>query len=419
MATGGGGIPRLQELSYLEVTAQAVDRGSSFDEIRRQLVEHMLAISVASPGTGNTAAYRNAKDNPTRYVSNVSEALKELMRLGLVHKATLPSSSASAHAHRSTTYGLTDEGSGWVKFLHEDRRRGYDVLCETLLRHHPQFGGFLRTIGAFSDSAGRGFMIPLMRWGDVPKPRDRDRYIRTLALHISAELSTQDAGWLADREEIEAWVNSYVRDIIVRAASRRRRDPLPRNRDFVNACEQAAVKLAFTKAGAPLDYISMEILRRWTRTLGLASFSYHAPGEYALRFWPTAELKQSDDDLQIDRRVGGPWRDQVIAKLRVAYERVRRLDRSGSPWVPIYRVRAAVCSELQVSDSEFDIALLEFLRKERGDGLPYGVNLDQASYGSIPPSERPLVVSTPSATRVFKSITLVPQPAGFAQGGTS
>ena len=418
MATGGGGIPRLQELSYLEVAAQAVDNGSSFDEIRRQLVDHMLAISLASPGTGNTAAYRNAKENPTRYVSNVSEALKELMRLGLVHKAILPSSSSSAHAHRSTTYDLTDQGSSWVRFLWEDRRRGYDILCETLLRHHPQFGGFLRTLGAFSDAAGRGFMIPLKRWGDVPKPRDRDRYIRTLAIHISAELSTQDAGWQADHAAVEAWVKSYVRDIIARAASRRRRDPLPRNRDFVNACEQAAVKLAFTKAGVPLDYISMEILRRWTRTLGLASFSYHAPGEYALRFWPTAELNRSDDGLQIDRRVGGAWRDQVIAKLRVAYERVRRLDRSGSPWVPIYRVRAAVCSELQVSDSEFDIALLEFLRKERGNGLPYGVNLDQASYGSIPPSERPLVVSTPSATRVFKSISLVPQPTGSAQGGT-
>ena len=305
MSTGGGGIPRLQELSYLEVAARAVDKGSSFDEIRRQMVVHMLAIGVASPGTGNTAAYRNAKENPTRYVSNVSEALKELMRLGLVQKATLPSSSASAHAHRSTTYGLTDEGSGWVKLLREDRHRGYDVLCNILLQHHPQFAGFLRTIGAFSDPAGQSFMIPLKRWGDVPKPRDRDRYIRTLAVHISAELSTQDAGWKADHQEVVAWVNSYVRDILVRASSRQRRDPLQRNQDFANACEQAAVKLAFTKAGAPLDYISMEILRRWTRTLGLASFSYHAPGEYALRFWPTADLRQSGDGLQIDRR---SWR---------------------------------------------------------------------------------------------------------------
>ena len=158
MTTGGGGIPRLQELSYLEVAAQAVDKGSSFEEIRRQMVDHMLAIGVASPGTGNTAAYRNAKEDPTRYVSNVSEALKELMRLGLVHKATLPSTSASAHAHSSTTYSLTDKGSGWVKFLREDRRHGYDVLCRTLMQHHPQFAGFF-ALGAFSDPAGRVFMI--------------------------------------------------------------------------------------------------------------------------------------------------------------------------------------------------------------------------------------------------------------------
>ena len=52
MTTGGRGIPRLQELSYLEVAARAVDKGSSFEEIRREMVEHMLAISEASPGTG-------------------------------------------------------------------------------------------------------------------------------------------------------------------------------------------------------------------------------------------------------------------------------------------------------------------------------------------------------------------------------
>ena len=420
MTTGGGGIPRLQELSYLEVVAKAVDNGSSFDEIRRQMVDHMLTISLASPGTGNTAAYRNAKENPTRYVSNVSESLKELMRLGLVHKATLPSSSTSAHSHKLTTYSLTVEGDRWVKLLQKDRHRGYDVLCETLLRHHPQFSGFLQKIGAFDATTGQGLMIPLKRWGDVPKPRDRDRYIRALALHVSGELLTQDAGWEADHEEVLASVSSYVQGIVGRAASRQRRDPFVRNQDLVKACEQAAVKLAFTKVGVPLDYISMQILRRWTRTLGLVSFSYHAPGGYALRFWPTADLRQSKEGLQIERRVGGPWRDRIIDRLRIAYERVRRLDRSGSPWVPIYRVRAAVCSELQVSDSEFDIALLEFLRKERGNSLPYGINLDQASSGSIPPSERPLVVATPSATRVFQSITLVPRPTVPAQeGGTS
>ena len=50
------------------------------------------------------------------------------------------------------------------------------------------------------------------------------------------------------------------------------------------------VKLAFGRAGTPIDYISMEILRRWTRTLALVNFSYHAPGPQALRLWPTATV---------------------------------------------------------------------------------------------------------------------------------
>ena len=277
------------------------------------------------------------------------------MRIGLANKATLPASSASAHAYKTTTYSLTVEGDKWVKLLKEDRRRGYDVLCKTLLRCHPQFVGFLKTIGAFAATAGRGFMIPLMRWGELPKPRDRDRYISELGLRISRIVSTHEAGWQAAYQDIQTSITRYVEEIEVRAKSRQRPDPFLRNQDFVNACEQAAVKLAFTKARAPLDYISMEILRRWTRTLGLANFSYHAPGGYALRFWPTAHVAQLENGLQINRRVGGLWRERIVDRLHAAYGRVRRLDRGGSPWVPIYRVRAAVCSELQVSDSEFDI----------------------------------------------------------------
>ena len=417
MTTGGKGIPRLQELSYLEVAAQAVAGGSSFEDIRRELVDHMLRISQASPGTGNTAAYRNAKENSKRYVNNASEALKELMRLGLVHKATLPASASSADAYRGTTFALTAPGQEWVDLLTDDRPQGYDALCDTLLGHHPQFKSFLVTIGAFGGPERQSFEVPLMRWGDLRKPRSRERYVQALALHISQELSTNGAGWTADASEVQSAIANYVQAIVDRARSRERPEPLPRNQDFVNKCEEAAVKLAFTKAGAPLDYISMEILRRWTRTLGIANFSYHAPGSYALRLWPTAELSRSEDGLEIRRRVGEVWRDRIVTELQRAHERVRRADSGGSPWVPIYRVRAAVCAELRVLDSEFDMALLELLRDERGSGVPYRVNLDQSSYGNIPPSERPLIVSTPSATRIFKSMTLVPRHSRTANEG--
>ena len=56
---------------------------------------------------------------------------------------------------------------------------------------------------------------------------------------------------------------------------------------------------------------------------------------------------------------------------------------TGSLWIPIYRIRAAVCWELRIPDSEFDAAVLELLRGERGADLPFRVNLDQSSYGSV------------------------------------
>src|ERR1035438_8890437 len=109
MTTGGSGIPRLQELSYLEVAAQGVVDGCTFEEIRRRLVDHMAALGEMSTGTGNTALHENASVNPKRYVSNVTEALKELMKLGLLERAILPSSATSAYAHRLARYQLTDD----------------------------------------------------------------------------------------------------------------------------------------------------------------------------------------------------------------------------------------------------------------------------------------------------------------------
>jgi hypothetical protein len=417
MTTGGRAIPRLQELSYLEVTARAVANGIGFEEMRLRLIDHMIQVGEASPGTGNVASYRTAKTNPKRYVRNVSESLKELMRLGMVEQATLPSKASTAVAYKSTTYALTGEGKAWVELLHSDRRAAYDHLCELLLMHHPQVAGYLKALGAVGSEPNASFIVPLLRWGDLERDRrSRENFISALAAVSAQAITKTELGWQSSESEIKAAIQEYVSGIEARAEAKaiqhpdhRPSEPFARNQDFVNACEEALVKFAFTRAGTPIDYISMEILRRWCRTLGVANFSYHAPGPYALRLWPTAELEVTANGLAITRRVGDSWREQVIVELKEAYDAVRRAEPTGSLWVPIFRVRAAVCWKLRIPDSEFDSAVLELLRNERGPGLPYGVNLDQASYGSIPPSERPLVVAAPTGIRIFKSMSLVPR----------
>ena len=163
------------------------------------------------------------------------------------------------------------------------------------------------------------------------------------------------------------------------------------------------------KAGVGLDYISQEILRRWTRFLSVANFSYHVPGANALRYWATAEIDEyGGEGLAFRRRVGAKHREAVIDVLGKAYDTARREDPSSALWVPIYRVRAAACWELKLRDEEFDAALEGLLRANlQSSDLPFGVNVDPAMYGNVPPSERPLRVITDRGERVYYSMSLV------------
>ena len=185
MTTGGWGIPRLQELTYLEVVVTAVHDKQTFEEIRRQLVSHMATLRSDLPSPGNTAAYRLAIADPRRYVKNVAETLKELMRLGLAHPAVLPSTKHSAYAHQNSRYALTDMGEQWVEQLASEKRAAYDRLLGWLWHHHPQLRGYLGL------AQGEGFVVPTAQWGELPEPRTREAYITLLA----GRAATGAVGW--------------------------------------------------------------------------------------------------------------------------------------------------------------------------------------------------------------------------------
>ena len=402
---GGRGIPRLQELSFLEVAILGVAGGATFEEIRRQLVAHMIELRRNNAGTGNIATFRLAQDDPKRYVRNATESLKELMRLGLVTPATLPSSARAARTYKNTTFGLTAAGQGWAALLEDDLRGAYDELLGMLWKTHPQFEGFLRAISV--DRAG--LVVPLAQWGELPLPRTRDRYVDFLTKRVAEALSNGESGWSATESDVRTAITTYIESIRQSAEDRERPDPHPRNQDFVRGCEEAVVKFAFHQCGISLDYISQEVLRRWTKVLGVASFSYHVPGPTALRIWPTAALDLKGDTVSARRRTGSEQVAQVVTTLREAYDQVRKDDPSRSLWVPIYRVRAAACYRLLIPDAVFDRALIELLQGDREVDVPYGVNIDPAQYGNVPPTELPLRVETSRGVRNYYSMSLVPR----------
>ncbi|UZK55297.1 hypothetical protein NEH16_15235 [Streptomyces drozdowiczii] len=288
MSVGGAGIPRLQELTYIESAALAVARGETFERIRLAILDRAeaLARSTDHDGSFDSAKWHRRRIDSTTYVHNTVDVLKELMRLGWVERHVLPSTPRSAYAHADVTYEVTPSGLAWTDLIQRNRLDGYNALVGALLRAHPQFDGYLRLVGARPDSTTDHLTVPLLR-NDGSSAGDYERYLTAFVAHVTDACRAGDLGWTAPPKVIEESLRDYVTRAVHRADARARQrptdntspaDPPVTRKRFMLLCEEAAVRLAFTSAGCTMDYISHELLRRWTRFLGLANFSYYAPG---------------------------------------------------------------------------------------------------------------------------------------------
>ena len=206
---------------------------------------------------------------------------------------------------------------------------------------------------------------------------------------------------MASEPDILKAVKGYLEKRYSNSRARGREEPYPRNQDFVNACEEALVKFAFEKEGVSIDYISHQILRRWTKVLGVANYSYHVPGRNALRLWSTAAIEESGGQIFAKRRTGAVIVQSAIEQLPSAYEAVRRQDPAGSLWLPIYRVRAGICWKLKAPEAVFDRALYKVLGSDADQDIAFGINLDKAQFGNVPPTELPLRLNTKRGVQTY------------------
>lgn len=386
----GYGIPRLQELGFLLRAGQDAAHGKTFDSIRRGLIDMMSKRAVENTPSGNDARHQLAEDKPGAYVDNASGALAELMRLGLLEKAPLPTSPKAAEAYRKTQFLLTDDGVTWAEMLEEESNRAaLDFLLVRLWSAHPQLATYIRLL-----AQKELFFVPMLGWSsahpDGAGPEGRDSYVLALAELALRTIRSRDIGWAASREEILQAISAYSsrREAF---AARRGKPAYKRSRDFVRDCDEALTVLALRKSGVVVDYISLEIIRRWTQDLLVANFSYYVPTGDAsgFRAWSTADLREDDGVPTFDRRPPSPDRSALVENLLPkAFDIVRRQEGEGS-FVAIWKVRAFVCSNLRVNDTVFDRALREFQERARHGELPFQLALEVATGGSIPPTERP------------------------------
>src|SRR4051812_44543345 len=93
VSVGGSGIPRLQDLSYIEVAAGQVAAGATFEQVRRSLVTRAaeLARDSDTDGSFDQRRWDQVRADGTKHVHNTVDVLKELMRVGWLDKHILPS----------------------------------------------------------------------------------------------------------------------------------------------------------------------------------------------------------------------------------------------------------------------------------------------------------------------------------------
>jgi hypothetical protein len=403
---GDTGIPRLQELSFLQVAMEKVLQDATYDEVRLALVDHAASLKVADAELAGTELRRFARANPSKFASNATESLAELMRLGMIEKAPLPSTPKVVDVYQGRHYVKTAAGEAWGQLLETSIQDAYDHLLRALWRRHKQFAGYLTLL-----SKGP-FTVPTANWTDSNPPmagaEGRGHHVRFLAKKAAAGAESGQLGWSASQAEIEEAIRSYTEARVKFADARHRPNPFPRSREFVRTCEEAMVTFAFRQARLQLDYISHEVLRRWTRDLGVANFSYHGPGPSALRLWLTADYLSEDSEPTFKRHVGDEWVERAEAEIPAAFERTRRMTRDVS-WLPIYMVRAAVCVTLRVGDIVFDQALQRLISRAQASEAPYRVNLEIFDTGIVPPTEKPFRIRDSSGReRTYHRILITP-----------
>jgi hypothetical protein len=198
VSVGGKGIPRMQDLSYIQVAIAEIRRGATFDQIRRALVTRAAEIDQESDidGSFEERRWERLRSDGTKNVYNTVDVLKELMRLGWVTREVLPSGPNSAYAHADTTFTLTPAGDAWGALADTDRRAAYTDLVGVLIDAHPQFEGFLRIVGARPDSTSRNFTIPLLRY-DPTRHRAHHAYLDDFITFAATAAEAGSLGWTA------------------------------------------------------------------------------------------------------------------------------------------------------------------------------------------------------------------------------
>ena len=390
-------VPKLDQVSYLFDTLGFVDDQRTFEGIRKGLID--LRPESRIPLRSRSAA--------PPFWSNVRDALRELMRLGLVERSALPSRKSQLEAHSRRTFTLTDEGKhflaiesrgGTLEFRHR--------FAEAMLCAHP----YMRELAGMT--ASRELFFPRIQRSDLPGDVETWR-------EAPPEPLAQVTHWITDAVAavmaiaIDARrLESQMRPFLTAAWKRLDREQKSHlfNKAVVKTFNDVIVRSLLHVYGLRMDYVTFRSAVALLADLGVVWDTRSLTDRRGWTIWATAPT-QVPVIAAAKSPAGLALQDPVWFTPRVEPDDVIRdtlihtflslRDRRGG-FALIHVLRAEVCRQLRIHGRDFD-AVLRKLHSGAVMHSDYSVNLDRGGGDEMPPSEEPFRIGT----RSFYLITLL------------
>jgi len=284
--------------------------------------------------------------------SPAREALAELMKIGALASARLPSARQFVDGYRNATFELTPEGEDLAALARSNSGEFTDSLAARLISAHPYLRRLLVTL---EDGP---IVRPFVTEGDVQRGRDE---------HFGFDGWGE---WGAARIAVDvepARVSHTVAEHVKRRFGSARQEK-PSNKAMSEVLTDAMAVSGFAARGLTLDANTIKTLMRWGSDLLLFDQSRYVPEHPDANIvWLACEITTAPDGHPRTARRGFAKHGVDVGNALIrAYEQQATaletmLDR---PYLPVHQVRAQAAFETNTMRALGDLVLTRMIDGE-------------------------------------------------------
>jgi hypothetical protein len=284
--------------------------------------------------------------------SPATETLSELMRIGALKNARLPSARQFVDAYRTATFELTPNGDELALLAQASRGDFTDALAARLIAAHPYLRRLLFTL---EDGP---IVCPFVGEGDVQRGRDESFGVAGWGAWGAERIAAD-----VDPARVAHRVAEHVKRRFGSAPQER-----PSNKAMSEVLTDAMAVSGFEARGLVLDANTIKTLMRWGSDLLLFDQSRYVPEHpNANTVWLACDITAGPDGHPQTARRGFAKHGTAVAKALIhAYDQQAEaldtmLDR---PYLPVHTVRAQAAFETNTMRALGDLVLTQLIDGE-------------------------------------------------------